>query len=338
MTTQLRMVQPDKVYEVVTGTVDRQFLFRPNGHPLNPLLDESCPPDAMDPKIDTIPRPSVLNIIGYAFARALELKPVRLHSAEQHLNHIHSCISADNDHVGNISKFYRVAHSIIAKELNRLFEREGHVFAGKLRATPCEDDESAKSKLIYGITNIVKDGLLDRQNGKVFLSSFPTLSKGQKLKFWKINWRQFHQKGGFRIKSHRPKDYLIWRELDFSWLAGYLSWSESKRQTRIRKQVALETESIQQALKRKGQKPLGLSALKSLDPRDRPRRPRNKTPKPLCHASTIEGANAYREQYRQFATEYIAASAEFRNGNYQREFPQGSYRPPLMKICTADGM
>ena len=332
------MIEPDKVYEVVSGTVDRQFLFRPNGHPLQPLLEESCPVNALDPKNDHIPKPSILNILGYAFARALELRPVRLHAAEQNVNHIHSCLSADNDRIGNISEFYRVAHSIIAREINRLYDREGHVFAGKLRVTACEDDNSAESKLIYGITNIVKDGLLDRQTGQVFLSLFPALAKSQKQKFWKIDWRQFFKKGGFRKKSHHPKDYMIWRELDVAWLPGYLNWSESKRQTRIRKQVASVTDAIGEALKREEKTPLGVSGLKSLDPRSRPKNQRNGTRKPFCHASTKEAAKAYQERYRQFSNQYIPASADFRNGDYQREFPPGAYRPPLMKICTADGM
>ena len=200
----LRMVEPDITYEVVTGTVDRQFLFRPNGHRANPLLHESCHKNALDPKNDLMPKPSMLNIYGFAFARALELHPVQLHAAEQSINHHHCNITVSVEQLGNLSSFFRTAHSIIAREVNRLYGREGHVFAGRPRVTSCEDDEAAEEKLLYSITNAVKDGLVDRQNGKVFLSSYPSLSKGETLKFWKIDWRTFNKRGGFRVKSHRP--------------------------------------------------------------------------------------------------------------------------------------
>lgn len=338
MSCRLRMVEPDTTYEVVTATVDRQFLFRPNGHPANPLLHEACHMDALDPKNDYMPKPSILNIFGAAFARALELYPVQLHAIEQNINHHHCNITVSFEQLGNLSSFYRTAHSIIAREVNQLYEREGHVFAGRPRATCCEDDVAAEDMLFYSITNVVKDGLVDRQNGKTFLSSYPSLSKGETLKFWKIDWRTFHKKGGFRVKSHRPKDYIIWRELPFSWLPSYLNWTESKRQTRIRKQVAERTEALSQAMKNDGRTPIGMAQLRKLDPRSRPKTPRKSGRQPLCHASTKEAAEAFNARRRDFLNDYIPASADFRNGNYQREFPQGAYRPPLMTICTGDSM
>ena len=96
-----------------------------------------------------MPRPSIFNIVGFAFARALALYPVQLHAAEQSINHLHSNFTLSFEQLGNISAFYRTAHSIIAREVNRLYEREGHVFAGRLRATSCEDDNAAEDKLFY---------------------------------------------------------------------------------------------------------------------------------------------------------------------------------------------
>ena len=331
-------MEPDKTYEVVTGTVDRQFLFRPNSHTANPLLHESCHKDALDPTNDHMPKPSILNIVGFAFARALELYPVQLHAAEQNINHLHSNVTLSREQLGNVSSFYRTAHSFIAREVNRLYGREGHVFAGRLRATSCEDDDAAEDKLFYSITNVIKDGLVERQNGKVFLSSYSSLAKGETLKFWKIDWRTFQKKGGFRVKSHRPKDYIIWRELTFSWLPMYLNCSESKRQTRIRKQVAKQTDEIAQEMKDERRIPMGVTKLKMLNPRARPTTPRKSGRQPLCHASTKEAADAFKDRQRPFLDDYIQASADFRNGDYQREFPQGSYRPPLLAICTGDSM
>jgi hypothetical protein len=35
---------------------------------------------------------------------------------------------------------------------------------------------------------------------------------------------------------------------------------------------------------------------------------------------------------------FIEASADYRNGYYYREFPDGSFRPPLVTIYTASGL
>ncbi len=332
MGSRLRMYEPNKVYEVVTGTVDREFLFVPNSHPNDPLLHRDCPLDAFDPKNDTTPKPSIFNIVGFAFARALELTPVNLHCVEQNIGHLHIEVSGDEISVGQIPAFFRDAHSSIARQINKAYDREGHVFSSRYRATCCEDDEAAEDKLYYAITNIVKDGIVRRQDGKCFLSSYPSLAKGEQLKFWKIDWERYHKKGGARVKKHRPKDYIVWKELDFSWIAPLLKLTEPQRRTRVRKQIQKRVESINKTVS----SPMGRRQLRFLNPRSRPKQSRNRSPQPLCHATTREARQAYRKRFLEFKKEYRAASADYRAGNYYREFPMGSCRPPLIKIMVFD--
>jgi hypothetical protein len=118
----------------------------------------------------------------------------------------------------------------------------------------------------------------------------------------------------------------------------YLNWSESMRQTRIRKQIAKQTDKLAQEMKDERRVPMGVAKLKKLDPRSRPKAARKSGRQPLCHASTKEAADSFKDRQRSFLDDYIPASADLRNGDYQREFPQGSYRPPLMAICTGDSM
>ena len=53
---------------------------------------------------------------------------------------------------------------------------------------------------------------------------------------------------------------------------------------------------------------------------------------PLCHASTKEAAKEYEEKWKKFRDAFIEASADYRNGMLDREFPEGSYRPPLINV------
>ena len=82
MTARIRWLKPNQVYESSVRTVDRQFLFKPNHHPKNPLLADTCPLSAMDHNNDLIPEPSIINIIGASVGRALEKYPIQIHCFE----------------------------------------------------------------------------------------------------------------------------------------------------------------------------------------------------------------------------------------------------------------
>ena len=77
---------------------------------------------------------------------------------------------------------------------------------------------------------------------------------------------------------------------------------------------------------------LGKAGLHAVDPRDRPKNPKESGKRPLCHASDPELAKEYKKQWRKFMDLYIEASADYRRGYFEREFPSGSYRPPLVTI------
>ena len=80
---------------------------------------------------------------------------------------------------------------------------------------------------------------------------------------------------------------------------------------------------------------LGKSALFDVDPRDRPKNPKKSGRAPVCHAADREKAKAFKKEWRAFMQQFIEASADYRNGLYDREFPEGSCSPPLVKIYTS---
>jgi hypothetical protein len=337
MGNKIRWVKPNQVYEVSLRTVDRQFLFVPNHHPENPLLASTCHLNALDLNNDLIPEPSIINIIGAALGRALEANPVRLHCFEVNVNHMHEELSADEEQVDNVAEFMRCAHSLIARGVNKTWDREGHVFGGKARIHPCIDDKAAEQKLLYAVTNPIKDNLLESPSKSPLFSTYDHQAKGKPLRFWYIDWDAYWTAGGNRKKSHRVKDYLKWVTWSCAPLPSQLNMSESQRQTWMRKQVKDIVNECRQTRKQEGKSVLGKRALFELDPRDRPKNPKRSGSAPLCHASDKELAKEYRKQWREFVHQFIQASADYRRGHYFREFPEGSYRPPLVKIYKAEG-
>ena len=87
--------------------------------------------------------------------------------------------------------------------------------------------------------------------------------------------------------------------------------------------------------KGEGRREMGPRKLAELDPRGRPRTLKEKTPQPLCHASTTEGREAFKDEWREFLDRYYWASGKYRSGNWEVEFPEGSFRPPLVTIVSS---
>jgi len=74
--------------------------------------------------------------------------------------------------------------------------------------------------------------------------------------------------------------------------------------------------------------------LLSQRPTDRPRKPRPRSSRPLCHTTDQDLFFAYRDQYREFCREFRAASQSFRSGNRRAVFPPYAIPPPLLYLTT----
>ncbi len=55
----------------------------------------------------------------------------------------------------------------------------------------------------------------------------------------------------------------------------------------------------------------------------------------VCHASDPELAKEYRKSWCEFLNQFMSASADYHGGYFAREFPDGSFRPPLISVYTA---
>ena len=335
MSGKIRWVIPHQVYESTIRTVDRNFLFKPNHHPDNPLLAESCPPEALDMNNDIIPSPSIINIIGAAIGRALEKHPIQIHCFEANMTHLHEEFSATDEQVDNVAAFFRDVHSLIARGINKTWDREGHVFGARPRIHPCLDEASAEKHLLYAVTNAVKDNLLESVSKSPLFSTYSHQAKGEKLRFWYIDYEAYWAVGGDRKKTHRLKDYLKWVEWHCTPLPGQAAMTERQRQTWMRRQVREIETDARQTRKDAGKSVLGKDALFAVDPRGRPKDPKISGQEPLCHAADPERAKEYKKSWQFFMDQFIAASIDYRNGDFNREFPAGSYRPPLVSIYSA---
>ena len=335
MNFKVRWINPNQVYELTVRSVDRQFVFKPNHHSQNPLLAEHCPLNALDMDNDVIPEPSIINVIGAAVGRALEKYPVQIHCFESNISHLHEVLSVTEDQRANLPGFLRSVHSLIARGVNRIWEREGHLFGARSRIHPCLDDGASEKHLLYAVTNAVKDHLVERVSQSPFFSTFEHLAKGGKLRFWYIDHEAYWAAGGNRKKGHRLKAYLKWVEWECAPLPQQEEMSEHQRQSWMRHQVRDIERECKRERREAGTTVIGQEGLHAVDPRDRPKAPKQSGQEPLCHASDPELKKEYKKSWRTFMDQFIEASADYRSGHFEREFPDGSYRPPLVTIYSA---
>ncbi|MDJ0764524.1 MAG: hypothetical protein QNJ97_16220 [Myxococcota bacterium] len=328
----IRTFEPHKVYAVVIRTVDQQFLLKPDHNSKHPLLTSGCPVEAFNRFHEKIPDPSIIDVIGVAAARAKELAPINIHWVESNINHLHVGFSVTPEQLSNIAPFFRNFFSYIAVKLNKKWKRNGHAFGASYRATVCLDDVSVEQQMIYAITNPVKDFLVEKVSESPFFTTFHHLAQGGvKLRYFRIDWDGYHLAGSHRKKSHCPQDYVQWYDLEITSIPGQANWPDHKRQAWIRAQVRAVEERVQEMLRKKGRRAMGLAAQYAANPRARPAHQKATGGQPLCHCSDPEQRKAFERHWRGILSEYRKASIDYRMGMWDRAFPEGTYRPPLIK-------
>jgi hypothetical protein len=331
----IRFFEPDVVYSAVIRCNDQQFFLKPDHDPKHPLLVKGCPVRSFNNDNDLTPEPSVINVIGAAVARAQLLDPIRIHWVEANINHLMIGFSAAAEQLENIPRFFRNVNSAIAVKLNDKWNHNGHLWSSPYRATVCKDDQGVEQQLVYCVTNPVKDDLVETVQESPFFTSFRALAQGEKMSFFRIDWKAYRLAGSVRKKSHKPKDYLEWLELELLPIPGQEDWPAHKRQAWVRAQVRAVEAATKEELRAAKRKAMGRAAQFAADPRDRPKNPKRSGPQPLCHASDPEVAREYEKQWREVVREHRAASIDYLQGMRDREFPEGTFRPPIIKLCSS---
>jgi len=292
------------MYHATLNCVDRMFLLKPSK--------------------------KVNNIIGSSLGRALKLHPILLHSATTNINHLELIFSIGEGQADNVSPFLREFAGRAARDLNRLYGREGHFWAGRARVEEITSDNKAEKLLGYGACNVVKDGLVEKANHWKGFSTTEALSRGGRLVFKYVD-RTLWWKNGADRRDIDPSKYTKSTEVVLHPLPDWTDLTPDARQARFRDIVRNHEE-----LARKEREAEGITSVKGMariekeSPFSKPIRPRERTPQPLCHADTVEDYKAYEAEYKEIVKAHRTASAAFRSGCFDVEFPPGTFRPPLV--------
>ena len=292
------------MYHATFGCVDRMFLLKPSK--------------------------KVNNIIGSSLGRALKLHPVLLHSATTNINHLELIFSIGGGQADNVSPFLREFAGFSARGFNRLYGREGHFWAGRARVEEITSDNKAEKLVGYGACNVVKDGLVEKASHWIGFSTTEVLSQGGQLVFEYVD-RTLWWKNGADRRDVDPSKYTKRTEVVLFPLPGWTNLSLKARQARFH---CIVRDHEELARKERGAEGImnvkGMAQIESESPFSKPARLRERTPQPLCHADTAAEYKAYEAEYKEIVKAHRIASAAFRSGCFDVEFPPGTFRPPII--------
>jgi REP element-mobilizing transposase RayT len=306
----IRIWKSGATYHVTLQCIDRTFLLKP--------ADE------------------VNGIIGAGLGRALVRHPVMLHSATTNMNHMELVFSLGDDQIHNASPFLQLFQSIVAKELNRLYGREGHFWSSRARVEEIISDSRAEALLGYGACNVVKDGLVKTAADWKGFSTTEALSQGKPLEFEYID-RTLWWKLGADHREVDPSKYTKQVHIELTPLRSWEHLSAGMRQQRFRQIVRDHDMLAEKERLAEGTGTVrGMKQIEQESPFAKPRHRRKKSPQPLCHAETEEERNTYEAEYREVVKAHRLASAAYRNGCYDVAFPPGTFRPPLVTVFTLE--
>ncbi len=306
-----RWLKENTAYSETQRTVDRQFLFKPS--------------------------PLMRNLVGSCAARAQKKFPIKLYWLDFNINHKHTgraALSGSPRHLENLVRFDQTFHSLLTREINRLYEREGPLFSTRNRSHEATDDDALEEQLFYAVTNMVKDGMVDRAAHWEGLSSYNQLATGEVDTYTYIDRTAWHRAGGKRSKKP-PETFTRTITLELSPIPEWEGMSPGQRQAHFRREVRRREASFRESREVEGRGVMGRRRLAKVDPRDRPKTRKPKGREPVCHSSTARGELEYKEALRSFIERYRRASRRWLDEDWQVQFPDGSIRPPPLMVSVS---
>ena len=214
----------------------------------------------------------------------------------------------------------------------RAFASVPDTFFSKNRSDEAIDDSSLEQQLLYGVTNPVKDGLVDRVAHWKGFSSYEQLATGKVESFTYLDRTAWHRAGGDSSRKSREA-FTKTVTVELSPIPAWEHMPAHKRRALFRRRVREIEQSCRAEREREGRREMGPTKLAKVDHRDRPKTKKPRTRQPLCQASSVEAANEYKSAFRSFLDRFWHASGMWLKGVRDVEFPAGSFRPPLLQLC-----
>ncbi len=268
------------------------------------------------------PDPACKAIVEGVFGKALRLYPgIRLHAYDAQSNHLHYAVSTTEP--GQVAPFKDFLHGNLARKVNRLRGRRGVFWSRRGAEIAIADDGAQIERLQYILAQGPAAGLVASPTAWPGASSTSALLGDMRVHATYVS--DDARRRNAKRKQPRPEAELM-EDVSFE-LTPLPVWADLAPAP-YRGKVAELVERIEQA--HQGRPVLGVRGVLAQRPDAAPAE-FQPSPMPLCHASSAESYQRFREAYRRFREAYLEAAAYARTNpgatleELQARYPSGSY-------------
>lgn len=279
-----------------------------------------------------LPTGDLTRIVVGILARAVERYPLRLHAFAFLSNHFHLLVSPEN--AQQLADFMRYLNTNLSKEAGRVHGWEGSLLQRRYQAIPISDEEIVQvARLRYVLSQGCKEGLVSRPSDWPGPHCAESLRQGTGLRgVWIDRTQEWRARR--RGMESNPNEFATEYLLELDPLPCWQAMMPEKYRERVGDlitQIETETEGFH---RRRGTRPMGVSAVMSQSPHDRPQALANR-PAPLVHAATRRVRQEFLTAYWSFVGSFRRAAQRLHSGDPGAEFPRGSFPPP-MRLAQPD--
>ncbi|MEM1182513.1 MAG: hypothetical protein AAGM22_29470, partial [Acidobacteriota bacterium] len=259
------------------------------------------------------------------FARAQENTGATVHAVAVLSNHFHLLASFES--VQQMASFACHVKTNLSKEVGKLHDWSGSLFAGRYRSVPLSDEpEIQEQRLKYVLSQGVKEGLVLSPEDWPGLHCAEALVHEEPLAGVWVNRTALYA-ARQRDEDVQEAAFAEPTELHLTPLPSLLDHPKADRCALVEGLIAsIEAEALENHRKNHTV-PLGVEAILARDPHDEPRR-FSKSPQPYFHASK-QVFKQLMEGFREFTAAYRRAAQRLADGDRAVQFPDNCYPPRL---------
>lgn len=261
------------------------------------------------------PNAKVKRLIGGILARYQEYLGIEIYAYCVLGNHLHMVVRAPR---GNLDEFCENVNREIAKRLNWWHKREGKFWARRYDAQEILSEDDLLEAFLYVSTNPTRHGLLRDSSKWPGLNSIKQSLSGTSKRY------------SFRLHSSIEPVSTSHR-LKLSVLPQFKTMTSKARKVKILTLLRERMDEIALSRSEAGEGFLGLESILSQEPGTTPRTV-SRSKRPPCYTKDRALLKEFREQARLLRKSYDEASARYRMGEYEVEFPLHTFRPPTHRV------
>jgi hypothetical protein len=253
------------------------------------------------------------NAFIYCLAVAVERTGVKLYFTTAMGNHHHT---GGRDPAGNYPEFLELFHKLFAKCQNALHGRWENFWASEQASVVrLEERSDVLDKMIYALTNPVKDHLVEKAIDWPGVSALQAILTGKELVAYRP--KHFFRENGkmpakVTLRFHRPE--------------GYQHLTQEQWAALVMDRIATEERKAREERHSTGAQVLGVKGVLRQCPTDRPstQEPRREISPRVAAKNKWKRVEALLRN-KVFQLAYAKARDAFKNGITEVTFPEGTY-------------